>query len=49
MKMKQIILKCEKIFASCALLIGVISTSATCRYVLHQPEVPEDMKKIIEK
>ena len=47
MKIKKLVNKCASHFAAFALLIGVISTSATCRFLLHQPEVPEKMKKII--
>lgn len=34
--------------ASLALIAGVISSSTACRFVLHQPEVPEEMKKLLK-
>ena len=47
-RIKKILNSCASYFASLALFVGVVSTSATCRYLLHQPEVPEKMKELIQ-
>ena len=33
--------------ASLALIAGVISSSTACRFVLHQPAMPDKMKKLL--
>ena len=38
-----------KHFASLALIVGVISTSQSCHFFLNQPEVPDEMKKLVKK
>lgn len=38
-----------KYFASLALIVSVISTSQSCHFFLNQPEVPDEMKKLVKK
>ncbi len=39
----------ERIFFALALAVGVISTSQVCHFFLNQPEVPDQMKKLVDK
>ena len=41
--------KFGKNFAALALAVGVISTSQVCHFFLNQPEVPDEMKKLVDK
>ncbi|MFI3200965.1 MAG: cyclic lactone autoinducer peptide [Eubacteriales bacterium] len=49
--MKKIILLMKKAsmssaVASFALMFGVMASTRNCFYILHQPEMPADMKKL---
>ncbi len=47
--LKKLLMKYGKHISAFALLVGVVSTSAACRWVMHQPEVPEKMKELMEQ
>lgn len=49
MKLRSLLKKSANSFAALALFVGVVSTSATCRFFLHQPEVPEQMKELLKR
>lgn len=45
--LKKLVEKVGKNFASLALIVGVASVSQVCHFFLNQPEVPEEMKKLV--
>ena len=47
--LKKMVRKFGKNFAALALAVGVISTSQVCNFFLNQPEVPDQMKKLVDK
>ena len=47
--LKKMVRKFGKNFAALALAVGVISTSQVCHFFLNQPEVPDQMKKLVDK
>ena len=47
--MKTIFRKYGVYLSAFALFVGMVSTSATCRYYFHQPRVPERMRQLIKE
>ena len=47
--LKKMVRKFGKNFAALALAVGVISTSQVCHFFLNQPEVPDEMKKMVDR
>ena len=41
--------KYGKQIAQCALIVGIISSQGTCKLIIHQPELPESMKQLLEQ
>lgn len=46
---RKFVQKYGNVIASFSLLVGVISTTKACRFIIHQPKVPEKMKELIEE
>ncbi|WP_373370306.1 cyclic lactone autoinducer peptide [Irregularibacter muris] len=44
--MKKLILKCSGILASFALMVTTLNMNMACIFLVHQPKLPQEAKKL---
>ncbi len=44
--MRKIFLRFSSIIASLALIVTTINVNLTCMYIVHQPQLPKNSKKL---
>lgn len=45
-KLNKLIVKFGGVFAALAVIVSTSSANSTCFWIAHQPELPEDVKKL---
>ena len=44
--MKKIVLKALKKSSYLAMVVAIMSANTTCTWIIHQPSMPKDLKKL---